>query len=143
MATETRRQPESTVADLGGCAENGAEQVEPFRVSFGLGQMPAEQQRQDGEGDGGREHPGPGTEGEDEAAQRRRQRQPARNDDAVDAEPAPQLPGGIDGAKDRRGDAERRRRASDCAARTTSRKGRPFAKKHRMVAMVKTIWPIW
>jgi hypothetical protein len=25
MATETRRQPESTVADLGGCAENGDE----------------------------------------------------------------------------------------------------------------------
>jgi hypothetical protein len=25
MATETRRQPESTVADLGGCAENGGE----------------------------------------------------------------------------------------------------------------------
>jgi hypothetical protein len=25
MATETRRQPESTMADLGGCAENGGE----------------------------------------------------------------------------------------------------------------------
>jgi hypothetical protein len=25
MATETRRQPESTVADLGGCVENGGE----------------------------------------------------------------------------------------------------------------------
>jgi hypothetical protein len=43
MATETRWQPESTVADLGGCAENGGErgqrELERGRGNWGVSRV--------------------------------------------------------------------------------------------------------
>ena len=94
-------------AECGG-AKHRAEQVEIVAVQLGLGQMPAEQQRQDRERRRRGEHPRPGAECEDDAANGRRERGGDRDDDAVDAEPAPQLAGRIGRSQDRGGDAERR-----------------------------------
>ncbi len=93
-------------------AVDGAHRVVADLAALHVGQAEAAQhQRQDRERHADGEHPRPWRHGENQAARRRRQRGRDGDHDAVEPHAAPELPRRIDGADERRHDAERRRRA--------------------------------
>ena len=125
-------------------AEHRAEDVEILAVRLGLGQMAAEQRARRG----AKGTAAANTQGQEPNA---RTMPPsvgasasrARDDHAVDAEPAAQLLGRIDGAQHRRGDAERRRRAERLGRADDEQEGQALGEEAERVAMVKTSWPSW